>query len=373
MDAVVALYATDQYELAEAIIGSLSQAVFHDNDTKPASKGKVLIGNISQKVVQWTTRSSQSSDHAGADITLFRNRLMERSGHPYAQALLTSTRSDCASLVEGGDPMNGPYMMLSPEIRKNGDVWDRIFLDSVQGKDVQVRFIHETRATYQSARRLLESGESVRIKAVAAGTGLSLILVYEKLIRDGFDPKSITAVITDRVPANTEKSLRLLAKLPSTRPNLNSPDHTHGIFAVSEDIFDIRGSSVQPLHLPYDIVTAIGILEYFQGDTEKTTEQRLRLEDLVDPFSARDLVASLGKMISPGGHLIINTYRDHPSIRILEIFGKRFDFRDRNHLRELLAPLNFRPIHLAGSGNIYDVEVFEKLVPAKSDQSTVTR
>jgi hypothetical protein len=44
----------------------------------------------------------------------------------------------------------------------------------------------------------------------------------------------------------------------------------------------------------------------------------------------------------------------------LELFGKRFDFRNREHLSQLLAPLNFRSLHLAGSGHIYDVEVFEK-------------
>jgi hypothetical protein len=44
----------------------------------------------------------------------------------------------------------------------------------------------------------------------------------------------------------------------------------------------------------------------------------------------------------------------------LELFGKRFNFRDRGHLRDLHAPLNFQQFHLAGSGHIYDVEVFEK-------------
>jgi hypothetical protein len=361
MNAVAALYATDQYELAQAIVVSLSHAIFNDNDTKPASRSKVLIGHISHKVVQWTTRSSESKDNSGANITLFSNRLMERSGHPYAQALLTSTHSDCALLVEGGDPMNGPYMMLSPEIRRNGGLWDRIFFDSVQSKDVQMRFIHETLATYQAARVLLEHGESVRIKAVAAGTGLSLVLVYDKLIRDGFDPKLITAVITDRSSANTEKTQRLLAKLPSTQSNLNIVGHTYGIFAISEDVFDGPDPLVRSLHVPYNIVTAIGILEYFQGVSNGTTEQRLLLDEPSEPFSATDLAASLGGMISPGGCLIINTYRDHPSIRILELFGKRFDFRDRNSLRELLAASNFRPLHLAGSGNIYDVEVFERV------------
>jgi hypothetical protein len=296
---------------------------------------------------------------------LFSNRLMERSGHPYAQALLTSSHSGTTALVEGGDPMNGPYMMLSPEIRKNGGVWDRIFLDSVQGKDVQVRFIHETQATYQAARRVLDRSEPVRIKAVAAGTGLSLILAYDRLIRDGFDPASITAVITDRDPANTEKTNRLLAKLPSTRPTHNIPGHAHGIFAVSEDVFDGPDPLVAALHVPYDIVTAIGILEYFQGLSHGTTEQRLMLDEPDEPVTAHDLAARLGEMTTHSGSLIINTYRDHSCIRILELFGKRFDFRDRKHLRDLLAPLDFRSLRLAGSGHIYDVEVFEKSIKGK--------
>jgi len=362
MNAVAALYATDQPELADAIVASLSQAIFHDNVTKPAGKGKVFMGRVSQRVARWTTRSSKSTNDAGADVTLFSNRLMSRSGHPYAQALLTSSHSDSAALVEGGDPMNGPYMMLSPELRKNGGVWDRIFLDSVQGKDVQVRFIHETQATYQAAKRLLDRGELVRIKAVAAGTGLSLILVYDKLIRDGFDPKSILAVITDRDPANSGKSNRLLAKLSSTRNTHNIPGHAHGIFAVPEDVFEGPDPLVEALHVPYDIVTAIGILEYFQGGSHGTTEQRLMLHEPEELISARDLAARLGEMTTHRGNLIINTYRDHSSIRILEHFGKRFDFRDRKHLHELFAPLNFRPFHLAGSGHIYDVEVFEKSV-----------
>ncbi|MEO5715537.1 MAG: hypothetical protein ABIT37_18815 [Luteolibacter sp.] len=361
MNAVAALYAADRPELAEAIVASLSKAIFHEDETKPAGRGKVFMGRVAQKVVRWTTRSSASRNEAGDDVTLFSNRLMERSGHPYARALLTATHCDAAALVEGGDPMNGPYMMLSPEIRKNGGVWDRIFLDSVQGKDVQLRFMHETQATYQAAVRLLDRGESVRIKAVAAGTGLSLILVYDKLVKDGYDPKSITAVITDRDSVNSEKSNRLLTKLASTRNTHNLPGHAYGIFAVPEDVFEGPDPRVNALHLPYDIVTAIGILEYFQGDSHGTTEQRLMLHEPEEAVTARDLAARLGEMTKRSGSLIINTYRDHGSIRILELFGKRFDFRNRTHLHDLLMPLNFSSFRLVGSGHIYDVEVFEKL------------
>lgn len=361
MGAVNALYAPDQHDLAEAIVASLSRAIFHESDTKPASKGKIFLGRVSHRVVRWTTRAAIAKDGTGSEVTLFSNRLIERSGHPYGQALLTSSRSETAALVEGGDPMNGPYMMLAPEIRKNCGVWDRIFFDSIQSKDVQIRFIHETQATYMAAKRMLDRGECVRIKAVAAGTGLSLILVYDKLIREGFDPKTITAVITDRDPANTEKTKRLLGKLASTRNNIHVPGHAHGISAVAEDVFE----EPDPLHAPYDIVTAIGILEYFQGVTHGTTEKRLMLHEPDEELTAHDLAARLSEMTGDRGNLIINTYRDHSCIRILELFGKRFDFRDRGHLRDLLAPLNFRSFHLAGSGHIYDVEVFEKSPPGE--------
>lgn len=361
MGAVTALYAPDQHDLAEAIIASLSRAIFHENEAKPAGKGKLFVGRFSHKLVRWTTRTASSRDESGTRITLFKNRLIERSGHPYAQALLTTSQSETAALVEGGDPMNGPYMMLSPEIRKNGGVWDRIFLDSVQSKDVQIRFIHETLSTYQAARRLLERGESVRIKAVAAGTGLSLILAYDKLIRDGFDAQSITAVIADRDPSNTAKSSRLLGKLASTRNNPHVPGTSHGIFAVAEDVFEGPDLSAAIHHAPFDIVTAIGILEYFQGISHGSTEQRLMLHEPAEELTASHLVERLGEMTGVGGCLIVNTYRDHACIRILEHLGKRFDFRDRSHLRDLLLPLNFRSLHLAGSGHIYDVEVFEKL------------
>jgi hypothetical protein len=360
MGAVAALYSPGQHDLAEAIIASLSQAIFHDPDHKAASKKKLFLGRISQKLVRWTTRSHTVVDDGGISATLFRNRLMERSGHPYAQALLSSSQNETAALVEGGDPMNGPYMMLSPEIRKNGGLWDKIFLDSVQSKDVQVRFVHETQATYLAAKRVLDRGENVRIKAVAAGTGLSLILAYDKLIRDGYDPRGITAIITDRDSVNTGKSNLLLCKLASTRNQHDVPSQSHGIFAICEDVFD--GPDIE--QAPYDIVTAIGILEYFQGMTHGTTEDRLMLHEPEEAQTAHHLAERLSEMTANHGSLIINTYRDHSCIRILETFGKRFDFRHRRHLLDLLAPMNFRSVHLAGSGHIYDVEVFEKNLPA---------
>ena len=68
---------------------------------------------------------------------------------------------------------------------------------------MQLRFIWETRATYEAARSRLEKGGVVRLKAVAAGTGLSMILAYDRLIKEGYDPARITVRITDRDKAST--------------------------------------------------------------------------------------------------------------------------------------------------------------------------
>src|SRR3954453_12813912 len=177
MDAVVALYSEGNHELSEAIVASLSHAVFGESYGGPAGPTQRALARISYRVLKWTTtrRKANDEDYEGG---AFRNPILERSRHPYGRALLDSSSREHESLVEGGDPMNGPYMMICPEILKISGVWDRLFLHSVQGKDVQLRFIWETRATYEAARSRLEKGGGVRLKAVAAGTGLSMILAY---------------------------------------------------------------------------------------------------------------------------------------------------------------------------------------------------
>jgi hypothetical protein len=65
-------------------------------------------------------------------------------------------------------------------------------------------------------------------------------------------------------------------------------------------------------------------------------------------------------MTTDRGSLIVNTYRCDPSTRILELFGRKFHYRNRENLRSLLTSVNFRPARLVGSGNIYDVEIYEK-------------
>lgn len=353
MEAVTALYHGTDAELTDAILSDLSHQVFHGPEVEPAGPAQRLLARLSHRLLQATTRL----DRASAAGPVYQNRLLERSGHPYAQALLNSSCQETASLVEGGDPMNGPYLMLAPSVRRHGDRWDQLFFNSVQGKDVQFRFIRETRATYEQARALLESGRPVRLKAVAAGTGLSLILAYDKLIREGVDPASISALITDRDSANTRKTTHLLAKLAVTRGHLFTSGGESGIAARTEDLF-AEDTPDTASNDGFDIVTAVGILEYFEGTSSHTTRERLGLPAPEGGLMDTDLAARLSDMTASGGHLIINTYRDHASVRILELFGKRFAFRDRTHLAALLDPHGFKPLKSAGSANIYDVEVF---------------
>lgn len=360
MDAVTALYSIEDRELAETIVACLSRAIFQGSEIRVAGKLKRVLANLSYRVMHWTTKSSRSTDHLGEETTVFSNSLLKRSKHPYANALLASSRSETAALVEGGDPMNGPYMMIPPEIRKNCGLWDTLFFDSVQGRDVQSRIIWETRSTFELAKRWLDAGKPVRLKAVAAGTGLSMILVYDKLIRDGYDPALITMRITDRDEANMVKTNRLMNKLSSTRDKHYTTGKGYGISAEPEDIF---AGIETPDHLKFHIVTAIGIFEYFHGFSYDTTDQKHRIETVAGAPTALDLAVRLAEMTANDACLIVNTYRDDASTRILELFGKKFVYRGQEDLKSLLAAVHFKPTRVVGSGNIYDVKIYEKHQP----------
>ena len=358
MDAVVALYSNGEHELSEAIIGSLSRAIFGGGQFKPAGPAKRVMARISYQVLKWTTtrRKANGEEYVGG---AYHNPIMERTEHPYARALLDSSREEHESLVEGGDPMNGPYMLIAPEIRKASDAWDRIFMDSVQSRDVQLRFAWETQATYQAARTRLENGGAVRLKAIAAGTGLSMILAYDRLMQDGCDAARITVRITDREKANIEKANRLLAKLSSTRGRISGVQAEGGILAEAEDIFHESEKEIA-LQPKYDVVTAVGILEYLQGFTCGSTEQCHGLGHVEDTLTAQMLAAKLDTMTTDSATLIVNTFRSHSSARILELFGRRFDYRTEENLSALLAPAHFQAPRVVGSGNMYDVVVYEK-------------
>ncbi|MEO5722300.1 MAG: hypothetical protein ABIR71_12630 [Chthoniobacterales bacterium] len=359
MDAVAALYSDRDVELSEAIIASLSRALFGVVSGAPAGLFQRLLSRLSHRVLKWTTTHEKTDDQSGGTGS-FRNPILERTGHPYAQALLNSSTKDTEALIEGGDPMNGPYMMISPEILGISDVWDRLLMHSVQGKDVQLRFVRETQATYEAARSLLEKGVSIRMKAVAAGTGLSMILAYDRLVNDGHDPARMTIRITDRDRSNVDKAQRLLAKLTSTRSSVTNAETEGGISVGTEDLFGEPPASATNGEARYHVVTAVGILDYLPGFTCATTERSLRLPQLEEVMQAEHLALRLGHMTEVDGVLIVNTYRPHASTRILELFGRRFDYRHRENLSALLATAGFGAPRLVGSGHIYDVVAYIK-------------
>ena len=270
--------------------------------------------------------------------------------------LLEPSSAQSASFVEGGDPMNAPYMMISPEITKNAGRWNRILLNSTHGTDVQLRFIWEARATLAAAKRRLDEGLPVQLKAAAAGTGLNLILVFDRLAREGYDTSLITATVTDRCPHNVTKSKRLMSKLATTSVHFNDAGVATGIWAHEEDLL----APSQSTDRSFDVVTLVGILEYFHGHTCGTMEEFQNRPIVGDESEAEELIEKIGLSIAGGGALITNTYRTEIGGRILEIFGKHLRYRNREDLHRLMATADFDPLHNAGSGNVYDVEVFEK-------------
>lgn len=356
LDAVLALYSHEHHQSSEAIVASLSKVIFSEKDKRAAGRLRRTFARAFYQILQWTTTSEEDDAETGSRGTVFNNKILDRCKHGFAASLMGSSKQENAAFMEG-DPMNGHYMMIAPELRLNGGLWDRVFFDSVQGKDLQLRLAWETRATYEAAKSWLEKGEPVRLKAVAAGTGLSMILTYDRLIREGFNPELITALITDREEANIEKATRLLDKLSTTKGNKFTRENGYGISAETEDIFAEHGAEGPA---QYDVVTAMGILEYFRGSSYHTTEERLNLPPPVESETAHDLAMRLSNMTANRAKLIINTYKNEASTRILELFGRRFSYRSRENLRSLLASANFRPSRLMGSGNIYDVEVYEK-------------
>jgi hypothetical protein len=173
-------------------------------------------------------------------------------------------------------------------------------MHSVQGKDVQLRFVRETQATYEAARSRLENGVSIRMKAVAAGTGLSMILAYDRLVNEGFDPARVTVRITDRDRSNVDKAQRLLAKLSSTRNNVTTGETAGGISVGTEDLFAEPPASETMEEAKYHVVTAVGILDYLPGFTCQTTEQSLRLPQPEEVVQSEHLAARLGQITGIG-------------------------------------------------------------------------
>lgn len=359
MRAVSALYGEGDEELARAIVAGLKRRVFEAKPPAPSNIVRRVLGLLAFRLMERTTKMEMRPGKDGREVAIYRNRILEDSGHPYARTLLEPSRADTANFVEGGDPMNSIYMMLVPEIQKHADAWDKIMLDSVQARDVQWRFVWETRIAHRLAVRRLKAGRPVRLKAVAAGTGLCMAVLLDKLFGEGHDPRLISATISDREAANIEKALRLLGKLPATSAHLalhtGSP---HGIVLQIEDILQPTTKSAH--EAPFDVVTVVGLLEYFPGNTFITTEELLGERRPEGPPNASEVLANVGAMTAPGGSVLVNTFRTMAAVRTMEVFGKKFRYRGRKEMRELMAAGGLVPSGECVSANIFDLEVFEK-------------
>jgi len=344
MQAAAVLYGDGENERAREIFGALGRHVFEGPPPEPAGilRRRVALGILA--LLRRTTRAERLPSGG----TRFHNRILERSKHPYARTMLDPG----ASFVEGGNPMNAVYMMLVPGVQPA--VWDRILLDSVLARDVQIRFFHETRIVHQLASEKLAQSGRVRIKAFAAGAGLSPLLVLARLLADAADPASVKLVISDREPANVESALRLAKKIPALARCLDG-----GLHARAEDALVPPSDAADAARFePFDIVTAVGILEYFHGFTLTTTEEGCSQTPPSGHPDASDLLRSIRLQTAPDGRLVANSYGPEPGGRILEIFGKTFRYRTRSELAALAASAGFRPAGPHRAGTIYDVEAF---------------
>lgn len=357
MQALVALYGEGDTETARAIVASLSHRIFHHDPPAPSGAVRRGLAHFVLWLMRKTTRTQKQIGPDGAPMVTYRNAILEGAKHPYATTLLEPSRADTSSFVEGGDPMNAVYMMLVPEIRRHANLWDNIMLDSVQARDVQWRLAWETRMTHELASQRLKENRPVRLKAAAAGTGLSMILVLNRLLEEGHDPDLITATIGDREESNVRKAVRLMEKLPSLKSRLVTERGTPGIFTEVEDLLAPLSAEPPPTA---DVVTLVGILEYFQGHTATTTEELSGAGAPQESVEAAALIRAIGQLTAPDGSLVVNTYRLGAAAQILETFGKKFRYRGRPEMAQLVSHGGFAPDNRFTSGNIFDVEVFRK-------------
>jgi len=171
MQAVSALYGEGNVDLARAVAASLSRRVFEDKPPQPSNLVRRALGRMVFRLMKRTTREEPRPGPDGREVVFYRNRILENSDHPYARTLLEPSRADTANFVEGGDPMNAVYMMLSPEVRSHAGLWDNIILDSVQARDVQWRFVWETRLVHKLAVKRLREGKPAAPQGRGGGHG----------------------------------------------------------------------------------------------------------------------------------------------------------------------------------------------------------
>jgi hypothetical protein len=182
-------------------------------------------------------------------------------------------------------------------------------------------------------------------------------LVFDRLLKDGYDPSLVSASITDRDPSNVTAAHRLLQKLATTRDRIASGVGAPGISASVEDAFAPTPVQADAAN---HIVTLVGILEYFPAFTCATTEDLLNTPSAAEGSDAVDLLSKITPLLAETVTLIANSYQLEPGARIIEIFGKNLFYRNRENLIELAGAAGLSLTNLEGSGNVYDVIAFKK-------------
>ena len=94
MEAADVIYSECDAELTEALLESLGEHIFYRDLPKPSSKIRRLLARGIVRLLHRTTRTETQTAADGSEFVSYRNRILERSDHPYAQTLLGPSRAD---------------------------------------------------------------------------------------------------------------------------------------------------------------------------------------------------------------------------------------------------------------------------------------
>jgi len=179
------------------------------------------------------------------------------------------------------------------------------------------------------------------LKAVAAGTGLSMILAYDRLIKEGHDPARITVRITDRTRRMSTRRNACWENWlpPGAGPAAWKP---RAVFPLARKIsLPSNRSRAGKAGPGIKVVTAVGILDYLPGFSCETTERSMRLPQPEEEVQAEHLAERLSDMTADDGVLIVQHLppsRQRPHSGTLR---PKIRLPARGDLSELLATAGF--------------------------------
>lgn len=221
-----------------------------------------------------------------------------------------------------------------------GRLIDRFYLNSIGWQGIRIRRENLERALLQTARRLRDTDEPVRVVDIAAGHGR---YVLEALARNGNRPDQI--LLRDYAPRNVEAGARLIRET--------------GLSAIARfengDAFDRE--SLAALRPRPTLAIVSGLYELFP-----------------DNALVQNSLAGLADAIRPGGYLIYTGQSWHPQLEMIARVlpshreGKPWVMRRRTQaeLDRLVADAGFRKIdQQIDEWGIFTVSVAQRVSPAE--------